>query len=330
MPYDGKIMRRALARMEGDKQRRREQFLQRQRRVFEEQPRLAQIDQELRRTMSQIIASALQRGTDPAPAIRVIRDNNLSLQRERAELLEEMGYPADYLDEKPHCIICGDTGYCGSNICSCLQEYYSREQNDELSKMLNLGQQSFETFEFDWYSPERGAYAHSPRETSEHNFDVCQDYAHQFGPRSGNLLLFGDPGLGKTFLSACIARVVSDEGYSVVYDTASRIFAQFEAAKFRRDDNQDGEDDVKRYLNCDLLIMDDLGTEMMTSFVQSALYQIINDRLLSGKKTIINTNLDPVEIGKRYSRQIQSRLEGEYQILPFVGEDIRKLKKMRS
>ncbi len=329
MPYDGKIMRRALARFESDKQRRSEQFTQRQRRVFEEEPRLAQIDRELRGTMSQIITSALQRGTDPVPAIRVIRDNNLSLQRERAELLVQMGYPSDYLEEKPNCMICNDSGYCGSNICSCLQEYYTREQNDELSKMLNLGQQSFETFEFDWYSTERGEYARSPREASEHNFDVCQDYARQFGPRSGNLLLFGAPGLGKTFLSACIARVVSDEGYSVVYDTASHIFAQFEAAKFRRDEDEEGENDVKRYMNCDLLIIDDLGTEMITSFVQSTLYQIINGRLIAGRKTIINTNLYPTEIGKRYSGQIQSRLEGEYQILPFIGEDIRKLKKAR-
>ncbi|MBQ0037744.1 MAG: ATP-binding protein [Clostridiales bacterium] len=327
MPYDGKIMRRALTRFDADKQRRAQQFLQRQRKVFAEEPELLQIEQELRSTMSQIISSALQRGTDPLPAIRVIRDRNLDLQQRRAELLKSRGYPADYLEEKPRCSFCGDTGYRKGTVCSCLQSYYAREQILELSQLLDIGTQSFETFELDWYSDERGGRRYSPRETARHNFEVCRRYAEEFGTRSGNLLLFGAPGLGKTFLSACIARVVSEDGFSVVYDTAGHIFSQMEAAKFRRDEDETVEGDVSRYMNCDLLIMDDLGTEMVTTFVQSALYQVVNGRLLSGKKTIINTNLSPDEIGCRYSPQVLSRIEGEYEILPFIGEDIRRLKR---
>lgn len=330
MAYDGKVMRAALDQFHADKQRRSAQFMERQRRIFQKVPELQQIDCELRGTMSQIISSALQRGTDPLPAIRVIRDKNLNLQRRRAELLAENGFAADALEEKPYCALCNDTGYRGGDVCTCLQEYYNRAQIAELSQMLDLGTQSFDTFSFDWYSqsvlPEMGI---SPREQMESNFDTCQDYAHQFGPRSDNLLLSGDPGLGKTFLSACIARVVSENGFSVVYDTASTIFARYEAAKFHRDDDDTPEEDVSRYENCDLLILDDLGTEMTTSFVQSALYQIINGRLLSGKKTVISTNLNPVELGRRYSPQIRSRLEGEYRILPFFGEDIRRLKRER-
>lgn len=330
MPYDGKIMRRALARFDEDKQRRAQQFQARQNKLFAEVPELAEIDRELRSTMSQIISSALQRGTDPLPAIRVIRDKNLDLQQRRAELLKSRGYAADYLEEKPRCIFCKDTGYRGGEICSCLQSYYAREQIRELSQLLDIGTQSFETFELDWYSDERNGRRYSPRENSRHNFEVCQKYAESFGPRSGNLLLFGAPGLGKTFLSACIARVVSEDGFSVVYDTAGHIFNQFEAAKFHREDDPASESDVSRYQNCDLLIIDDLGTEMLTSFVQSALYQLLNSRLLSGKKTIISTNLSPEEIGSRYSQQVLSRLEGEYEILPFFGEDIRRLKRERS
>ena len=162
----------------------------------------------------------------------------------------------------------------------------------------------------------------------EKNYDACRDYAYEFSPKSGNLLLSGDPGLGKTFLSASISRVVSDAGRSVVYDTASHIFARFEAQKFRRDDDTDeAGDDVSRYMKCDLLIIDDLGTEMTTSFVQSALYQIVNTRLMTNRKTIISTNLNPTELGQRYGAAILSRLEGEYRILPFFGDDIRKLKK---
>ena len=329
MSYDGKIMRRALARFEEDKQRRRQQMDERRDILYARIPRLKEIETELSSTMSQIIASALGRGTDPAPAIRVIRDSNLELQRERREILVAYGYDEDYLNDEPHCPLCGDSGYRGSAVCACLQEYYAREQISELSSLLNMGSETFETFDFNWYAADRGNYRRAPREVAERNFDVCQDYAYQFSPRSGNLLLFGAPGLGKTFLSACIARVVSENGHSVVYDTASHVFAQFEAVKFRRDEDDVPSADVERYLDCDLLIMDDLGTEMLTSFVQSAFYQIVNGRLIRGKKTIINTNLTPDEIGARYGSAVQSRIEGEYELLPFIGEDIRKLKRQR-
>lgn len=328
MAYDGKIMGRALNRFDEDKQRRAEAFRQRRERLYRQLPRLEEIDRELRGTMSTIIASALSRGVDPMPAIRVIRDKNLNLQRERRQLLRAHGYAEDELEEKPLCILCGDSGYRGGEVCRCLQEYYAREQIAELSQLLNMGAETFETFDFNWYSTEKNGYSRTPREMAERNFDICRDYANQFSPRSGNLLLFGAPGLGKTFLSACIARVVSENGHSVVYDTAGHIFSQFETARFHREDEESAQD-AKRYMNCDLLIMDDLGTEMLTTFVQSTLYQIINSRLLSGKKTIVNTNLKPEQIGQRYGAQVLSRLEGEYELLLFTGEDIRRQKRER-
>ncbi len=160
----------------------------------------------------------------------------------------------------------------------------------------------------------------------ERVYDTCRDYAYEFSARSGNLLLSGDPGLGKTFLSACIARVVSETGHSVVYDTAAHVFERFEAQKFSR--GEDGaEEDVERFLRCDLLIIDDLGTELTTEFVRSAFYQIVNTRLMTNKKTIISTNLSPLELSRRYGANILSRIEGAYRILPFFGDDIRKMKK---
>ena len=328
MAYDGRIMRQALARFEEDKQRREADFNQRRRRLYDAEPRLHEIDQQLRATMPKLIASALRRGTDPLPAVRVLRDENLALQRERAALLKGMGYPEDYLEEKPACPLCGDTGYRGDGLCSCLKKYYAQEQIRELSRMLDIGSQSFDTFELDWYSPDRGSLPRSPRENAQRNLNLCRDFAARFRPGRENLLLFGAPGLGKTFLSACIARVVSEDGFSVVYDTAGHVFSQFESAKFRRDDDGDtAGEDVERCMNCDLLILDDLGTEMTTSFVQSALYQLLNGRLLAGKSTVISTNLDPEELGRRYGAPLLSRLEGEYQLLPFVGTDIRRLKR---
>ena len=140
-----------------------------------------------------------------------------------------------------------------------------------------------------------------------------------------NLFLYGNPGLGKTFLSACIARTVSEQGYSVVYDTAGSIFARFEDQKFARD--MEARDETRRYLNCDLLIVDDLGCELTTPFVQSALYTLINTRLSANKHTIISSNLTMDEVARRYSPQIASRLEGEYQALHFFGQDIRLQKR---
>lgn len=329
MAYDGRVLRQATLRFDEDKQRRQEQQRQRQQRVYQQCPELESIQREIRGTMGEIIASALRRGTDPLPAIRVIRDKNLSLQKRRAELLAQLGYPEDYLSEKPRCTLCGDTGYRGDGLCSCLKKYYAQEQIRELSRMLDIGSQSFDTFELDWYSPDRGSLPRSPRENAQRNLNLCRDFAARFRPGRENLLLFGAPGLGKTFLSACIARTVSESGFSVVYDTAVNIFTRFEEQKFARDRLEAGEakDETRRYLGCDLLILDDLGSELSTPFVQSALYTLINTRLTADKRTVISSNLTMDQVRARYTPQIASRLEGEYRVLPFYGEDIRLLRK---
>lgn len=329
MAYDGKIMRRALQRFEEDRTQRENRLEERRQNIFRRQPRLRQIDSELRSTMSRIIARALRQGTDPRPAVEQLREENLGLQEEKRVLLAAMGLPEDALDAKPACALCGDTGYLGGAVCRCLKQYYAQEQQKELSRMLDLGSQSFDTFSLEWYSDQIAAG--QPRSARSHMeervYNSCAEFAHGFGRHARNLLLFGAPGLGKTHLSAAIAREVSEKGFSVVYDTAAHIFERFEIQKFGRE--EDAENDVERILNCDLLILDDLGTEMTTAFVQSALYQIINTRLMEKKSTIISTNLSPEKLEQRYTAQTVSRIEGEYQILPFVGEDIRKLKKQR-
>ena len=244
-------------------------------------------------------------------------------------LLAELGLPDNALEDTPLCPFCNDTGYRGGEMCRCLKTYYVEEQRKELSKLLDLGSQSFDTFDTDWYDGQRApGKSKSAREHMEWVYDTCVEYAHNFGKKPANLLLFGRPGLGKTHLSAAIAREVSEKGHSVVYDTAGHIFAQFEQQKFTREEEAD--DHVERVLNCDLLILDDLGSEMTTSFVQSALYQIVNTRQMERRSTIISTNLTPGELARRYTPQIASRIEGEYTLLPFAGEDIRKLKKERA
>ena len=329
MATDSKIMARAMARQRRDLEERQQRRRTQAEMICRTIPRVAEIDRELRGTMGQIVASAFRRGTDPVPAIQALKERNLGLQRERAELLVANGYPFDALEDKPLCPICNDSGFTDHGPCRCLMAYYTREQNRELSKLLDLGSQSFDTFDFKWYSteysPQEGT---SPRENMEIVYELCANYAHSFSSRSPNLLMTGAPGLGKTFLSACIAREVSNSGFSVVYDTAAHVFAQFESGKFGRENpyDEDANADINRYLNCDLLIVDDLGSEMTTALVVSALYQVVNTRLIQSRQTILNTNLPLEELGKRYGAAILSRLEGEYQILTFFGEDIRKQK----
>ena len=330
MAYDGKILRRAVQRFEEDRKDRQDRFQARRESVFRRQPRLREIDGELRATVSRLISTALRRGTDPRPAVEALKRQNLGLQEERRLLLEQLGLPADCLEETPACPLCGDTGWREGRMCRCLRAYCAREQQKELSRMLDLGNQSFETFSLAWYSeagsPELGI---SPRENMDWIYRTCRRYAAGFGPGSGSLLLTGDPGLGKTFLSAAVAREVSGDGWSVVYDTAVHIFDRFEARKFGREAGEEIEADVERVLDCDLLILDDLGTEMTTPFVQSALYTIVNGRITDRRATILSTNLKLEDLGRRYTPQIVSRLEGEYQILPFFGADIRRLRKER-
>ena len=326
MSYDESILRRARERFEAERAERRRTLEGRRENAYHRQPRLREIEEELRKTSGQVLSAALRHGGDPVQAVSELRARNLKLQEERKALLKKMRLPADYLTEKPACPICQDSGYLDDGrMCQCLLEYCAKEQKKELSKMLDLGAQSFESFSLNWYSDrvdsEQGM---SPRENMEGVYEDCLEYARNFRPDSGNLLFFGSVGLGKTFLSAAIAREVSAAGYSVVYDTAAHIFRQFEAEKFDREDGADR--DVSRVLRCDLLILDDLGTEMRTSFTISALYQIVNTRLMERRSTILNTNLEPSELSDRYSPQIASRIEGEYQILSFFGDDIRKLR----
>ena len=158
----------------------------------------------------------------------------------------------------------------------------------------------------------------------ERTYQNCRRYAMGFSMKAGNLLFSGNTGLGKTFLSACIARCVADQGFSVVYESAGHLFAALEKARF--ENNEENRRAAQKYRECDLLIVDDLGTELPGQFVTAALYSLVNDRLLENKPTIISTNLSEDELVRRYNPQIASRLRGSYKRVAFVGDDIRLLK----
>ena len=329
MPYEGKVIRAATERLNEDARRNRSAFERRRSQIYNAVPRLEEIDRQLSRTIRLAAQAALGQGIDPGPALEEAKRWNLSLQQERDSLLLASGWQKGDLTYKPLCPLCNDRGWRGSEMCKCLRAYCGQEQIKGLSSMLNLGDQSFDTFDLDYYSPLYDAtIGGSPRGMMEIALDVCYTFADKFGRnRVKNLLLTGEPGLGKTFLSAAIARVVSDKGYSVVYDSAVNVFARFEAQKFGRDEAAGR--DVDRYLTCDLMILDDLGSEMTSPLVQTALYQLINGRLLGDRRTVISSNLSLDDMGRRYTPQICSRLGGEYFEVRFFGEDIRKLKKSK-
>ena len=283
-------------------------------------PRLAEIDKQLRVTMASAIGAVFSAGGDVQAAVNEAKEKNLALQAEREALINEY-FEEGFLDDSPICDICGGSGYIGSNMCECLRELCRQEQKKELT-FLNVGRETFDQFRLDYYpdriDPKLGV---NIRAVMERTLQTCRRYAYSFSEKSGNLLFSGDTGLGKTFLSACIARTVADNGYSVVYESAGHLFSKLERAKFGGDEEARG--DAEKYTACDLLIIDDLGTEMGGQFVTSALYTLINDRLLSRKSTIISTNLDVESLTKRYSPQIVSRLRGDYTRVAFLGEDIR-------
>ena len=296
MPYDGKLLARARGELDNIREKNRDEMQRRYNEVCARLPEIRSIDAELRGHMARLVRLTIGKGPDMQAQIDALRDENLDLQMHRAELLTAAGFGTDYLSEIISCPLCRDTGVYRGGVCRCLDRLYNKELTKELGTLMRRGDESFEKFDLSLYPSE------------------------------------ADPAAGvvpRTYLSACIARVVSSRGFSVCYDSAASALDNYEKAKFNRD-TEEGEAAalrIKRMESCDLMILDDLGTEMLTPMGQSALYTLVNSRLVNGKKTIISTNLTNDELSKRYSEQIASRILGEFQCLPFVGTDIRRMKR---
>ena len=321
MAYSAQVLRRARARLEQAKLERERENEAHRAAAYERYPRLREIDRELQQSMAELAIAFLKK--DSEETLGAIRTRNQTLQAEHNWILEAGEFEDGYLDDTPVCTRCGGTGYDGSQMCSCLRELCRQEQKKELTSLLGSGRESFDTFRLDVYSdaydPKLGT---SPRELMRSNLNICKKYAAGFSAASGSLLFSGATGLGKTFLSACIARQIADRGFSVMYETAIRLFGDFETEKFGA---QGGDGSLTRkYFDCDLLIIDDLGTEMTTQFTVSALYSVLNTRMMEGKPILISTNLLPEALETRYSPQIASRIVGTFRLIKFAGDDLRR------
>lgn len=323
MAYSAEVLKRArarLAQVKADRESENQQHLQQ---AYREVPRLKEIDRLLRQTMVLAAQAVFSQGGDVNSAMEEAKQANLALQAERKQLIEAHFCPG-YLEDDPVCPHCGGSGYIGATMCRCLQELCRQEQKKELT-LLSGGEETFDQFRLDYYSDRyESKYGASPRAIMERNLKNCRRYAGTFTENAGNLLFVGNTGLGKTFLSACIAREVADRGYSVMYETASRLFTKLEQARFSG--SEDAKREAEKLNQCDLLILDDLGTEMPGNFTTAALYSLLNERLLQNKAMVISTNLNIDELTHRYSPQIASRLQGSFTLLTFVGEDIRVMK----
>jgi DNA replication protein DnaC len=318
-------MKRARARLAKEKADRESEYQRRLQEAYSRLPQLREMDQKIQKTMLDAVQVVFFQNAG-SEVLEQAKRENLGLQQQRASLIKNH-FAEGFLDETPFCSKCGGNGYVGNTMCECLQELCRQEQRKELS-LLRGSKETFDNFQMDYYSnqfdPKYGA---SPRDIMKLTYEKCCRYAKTFTENAENLMFIGGTGLGKTFLSACIAGEVANKGYSVMYETASRLFNKLEQAKFTS--SEEARAQVAKYYACDLLILDDLGTEMPSQFVTAALYGLLNERLLDGKPMVISTNLNVDEMARRYSPQIASRIHGEFSRLTFVGDDIRVLKNRR-
>ena len=327
MAYDKALVSSILREMERKRGQRTAEIQDRAYALGREIPRIGEIDRELRQTSARAMRIAFESDNTDIE-IENLRRQNEALREEKKRLMLAAGYPNDYLVVPVDCPRCRDTGYEDRTLCSCVRSKAAAAQKKALSSLLPVDRQTFETFRLDYYSDRPDTnLGRSPREIAQRNFEKCSSFAEQFGKNYENLILFGSSGLGKTFLSSCIARRVTERGFSVTYDTAIAVFDHYNTSKFGTGDTEAAAQALARYRQADLLIVDDLGTEMPGGFHTACLYDLINGRLMRRLPTILNTNLLPNQLESRYTPAIASRILGEFTQLRFIGEDIRRIQK---
>lgn len=332
MANKGALYRKILAEYdELQAQAKREQQKRREE-IYARIPRIAELDKAIGDSGLAAVRLVLQEPSKAVERTAALAAQSKANRAEKAALLTEAGYPADYLEQVYHCTLCKDTGYVDQKPCACFKQRLLELAYDQANLSQILQTENFDYFDFRLYDaepdPETGI---SPRENMQQIFDQCIDFVESFPAVFSNLLLYGGTGLGKTFLCNCIAKEILDKGYTVLYVTAGQLCKMAEAAQFRRRDEEEEapEGFLEDVMDTDLLIIDDLGTEFATILSTAALFQVINTRLLKRRHTLISTNLSLRDLREQYSDRILSRLTGTYQFLKFFGQDIRFRKQIK-
>ncbi len=313
-----------------DRRERSEKKAEAKARLFDSlEPEYGKLRQEMIESVREAIKSIDMKPDDAPALLQQQKIRNLTAQQQIRSLLQKHDLPEDYLEVKYVCPVCSDTGIDGNRLCECHLEVLKKLAYDEAGSRSPLKFCSFDDFRLDYYSnrvnPEYGC---SPRQRMGEILDYCKSYAATFDAASPSLLFFGETGLGKTHLSLSIAGTVINAGYSVIYNSAQNIFNELQKERFGKGDS-DGRFEPM-VLECDLLVIDDLGAEFSTQFTNAALYNIVNTRINSTLPTIISTNLNIKELEERYTRRISSRLIGEYAVINFIGEDVRQIRSERT
>ncbi len=321
------IFRKALLTVQARRQQAHVENERRQEEVSREIPQIAEINSQLAQTASRLLVLA-QSGRMITEELKKLEHENKEAQQLSADLLIKHGYPADYLDIHYHCPKCQDTGYAQDRYCTCLQAELAAASIQKMNQQAHLTLCTFEQFSLDHYRNIIGPNGEDCYSVMQQILQYCQKYARNFRPDSTSLLLYGRTGVGKTHLSLAIASEVIKKGYNVIYDSVINLLGNIEQEHFGR--AKENADTLSLLLECDLLILDDLGTEFDTTFNASCVYNIINTRLNKGLPTIISTNLDYIGIRAQYDERIVSRLYALYTSLQLMGADVRLLKKKQN
>jgi len=303
----------------------REQLIEeRKKEVFQKSPRLKEIETELDSNGYSVMLEIMDGKISPEDGAKFLRERHKKLNEEKKEILSVLGYSEDYLNPPYNCDKCNDTGYVNGELCTCFKNEVIKETYKESNLTKQLQNQTFLNFKLDYYSDEvSDEEGISPREHMRTVLARCVSFVADYDKVNTNLLFYGPSGLGKTYLSSCIANELLEGNKTVLYHTASVIFSALEEMRFGRDQSEEAQILARRIFDVDLLIIDDLGTEFMTQFSVAELFRIINTRLLNGKKMIISTNLSLEDLEKKYSERIVSRIMGSFDLIKFFGEDIR-------
>lgn len=295
-------------------------------RAYSSAPRLQEIDQEISSASVSCVRQLLDSGDDTILSQQ--KEALAVLQKERTAILKELGYPKDYLDPVYTCPDCKDTGFINGRRCHCFVQA-SIDLIYAQSNIKNiLERENFSHFSFDYYSKERQnpSTGLTAFETAQKAVADCRAFIENFDQSFENLFFYGETGVGKTFLSNCVARELLDRGHSVIYFTAFQLFEIFEKNTFKKDSQAAASQ--QSIFDCDLLIIDDLGTELANAFTTSQLFLCLNERMLRQKSTLISTNLGMDELAAVYSERTCSRIFSCYTMIKLFGDDIRIKKKL--
>ena len=311
MGYNKEYIRKALDEIVEKGEKARRIYEKQKAEILDKEPRLGEIERQFMQLGSLLGVTALSGNSERLCALQTKFD---ALVREQNELKEKTGLK-DYI---PLCPKCSDTGYVGSTLCGCVLKRAKELSFAGLSAKMPIKESCFDNFSLDYYSGDN-------KEAMQRIFAWVKKYAENVSVKSESLLFFGDTGLGKTHISLAIAAAALEKGMGVVYSPVQNLIQKLEKEHFSYNSDTPILDDV---MECDLLILDDLGTEFSTAYSQSLIYNIINTRILTSKPTIINTNLTVEQLADKYHNRVAPRIIGSYNIKKFCGNDVRQQKKI--